>query len=66
MTGQEKALSISNNDREILSIEFTNKTKSIILSSVYRPSNSSLKEFKSSLKPIFDNIRRNNTTKISI
>ena len=65
MTGQEKALSISNNDREILSIEFTNKT-SIILSSVYRPSNSSLKEFKSSLKPIFDNIRRNNTTKISI
>ena len=36
------------------------KQKNIILSSVYRPPNSSLKEFKNSLKPIFDNIRRNN------
>ena len=36
------------------------KEKNIILSSVYRPPKSSLKEFKNSLKPIFDNIRRNN------
>ena len=30
-----------------------------MLSLVYRPPNSSLKEFKNSLKPVFDNIRRN-------
>ena len=52
--------SISKTDSEILSIEITNKTKNIIFSSVYRPPDSSLKEFKSSLKPIFDNICRNN------
>ena len=57
---ERKDLSISKNDSEILSIEITNKTKNIILSSVYRPPDSSLKEFKNSLKPIFDNIRRNN------
>ena len=32
--------------------------KNIILSSVYTPPDSSLKEFKNSLKSIFDNIRR--------
>ena len=52
-----KDLSISKNDSEILSIEITNKTKNIILSSVYRPPDS---KFKNPLKPIFDNIRRNN------
>ena len=57
---EKKDLTISKNDSEILSIEITNKTKNIILSSVYRPPDSSLKEFKNSLKPIFDNIRRNN------
>ena len=45
---------------EILSMEIINKTKYIILSLVYRPPDSSLKKFKNSLKPIFDNIRRNN------
>ena len=56
---ERKYLSISKNDSEIISIEITNKTKNIILSSVYRPPDSSLKEFKNSLKPIFDNISRN-------
>ena len=50
---------ISNNDSEIRSIEITNKTKNIVFSSVYRPPNSSLKEFKSSLKPNFDDIHKN-------
>ena len=57
---ERKDLSISKNDSEILSIKITNKTKNIILSSVYRQTDFKLKEFKSSLKPIFDNIRRNN------
>ena len=57
---ERKDLSISNNDSDILSIEITNDTKNIILSSVYRPPDSILKEFKSSLKPSFDNIHRNN------
>ena len=57
---ERKDLSISNNDSDILSIEITNETKNIILSSVYRPPDSTLKEFKSSLKPSFDNIHRNN------
>ena len=57
---ERKDLTISKNDSETLSIEITNKTRNIILSSVYRPLNSSLKrEFKNSLKPIFDNILRN-------
>ena len=56
---ERKDLTISKNDSETLSIEITNKTRNIILSSVYRPLNFSLKEFKNSLKPIFDNIRRN-------
>ena len=51
---ETKDLSISKNDNEILSIKITNKTKHIILSSVYRPSDSSLKEFM--LKPIKTNI----------
>ena len=55
-----KDLSISKSDSEILSIKITNKTKNIILSQVYRPPNSNLKEFRNSLKPIFDNIRTNN------
>ena len=55
---KRKDLSISKNGSEILSIEITNKAKIIFLSSVYWPSDSSLKEFKSSLKPIFDNVRR--------
>ena len=53
---ERKDFSISKNDNEILSTEITNK---IILSSVYRPPDTSLKEFKNSLKPIFDDIRRN-------
>ena len=57
---ERRELSNSKNDSEIRSNEITNKTKNIILSSVYGPPNSSLKELKSSLKPIFDNIRRNN------
>ena len=57
---ERKDLNISKNDSEILSIEITNKTKNIILGSVYRPLHSSLKGFKDSLKPNFDNIRRNN------
>ena len=57
---ERRELSNSKNDSEIRSNEITNKTKNIILSSVYEPPNSSLKELKSSLKPIFDNIRRNN------
>ena len=61
---ERKDLSISENDSEILSIEITNKTKIIILSSIYRPPDFSLEKFKNSLKPIFDNIHRNN--KISI
>ena len=56
---ERKDLSISINDSEILSIEITNKTKNINLSSVYRLPDSSLKESKNSLKPIFDNICRN-------
>ena len=44
---KRKDLSISNNDSEIPSIEVTNKTKNIILSSVYDTPNSGLKEFKS-------------------
>ena len=56
---ERKDLSISKNDNEVLSIEITNKTKNVILSSVYRPPDSSLRELKSSLKPIFDNYRRN-------
>ena len=55
---ERKDLTISKNDSETLSIEITNKTRNIILSSVYRPLNSGLKEFKNFLKPIFDNIRR--------
>ena len=47
-------------DGEILSIEITNQTKNIILSSVDSSPDSILKDFKSSLKLIFDNIRRNN------
>ena len=39
---ERKDLSISKNDSEILSIEITNKTKNIILSSVYMPADSSL------------------------
>ena len=57
---ERRESSNSKNDSEIRSNEITNKTKNIILSSVYEPPNSSLKELKSSLKPIFDNIRRNN------
>ena len=57
---ERKDLSISKNDSGILSIEITNKRKSIILRSVYRPPDSSQKECKNSLKAIFDNIRRNN------
>ena len=57
---ERKDLNISKNHSEIGSIEITNKTKNIILSSVYRPPASSLKELKSCLKPIFDNIRTNN------
>ena len=57
---ERKDLCASKNDNEILSIEITNKTKNIILRSVYRPPNSSLKEFNNYLKPIFDNIYRNN------
>ena len=57
---ERRGLINSKNDCEIRSNEITNKTKNIILSSVYGPLNSSLKELKSSLKPIFDNIRRNN------
>ena len=57
---ERRELSNSKNDSEIRSKEITNKTKNIILSSVYELPNSSLKELKSSLKPIFDNIRRNN------
>ena len=57
---ESKNLSISKTDSETLSIEITNKTKNIVLILVYRPPNSSLKEFKNFLKPIFDNIRRNN------
>ena len=56
---ERKDLTISKNDSETLSIEITNKTRNIILSSVYRPLNFSIKEFKNSLKPIFDSIRRN-------
>ena len=56
---ERKDSNISKNDNEILSIKITNKTKSIILSSVYWSPDSSLKEFKNSLKPIFDNIRIN-------
>ena len=37
---KKKDLTISKNDSEILSIEITNKTKNIILSSVYRPPDS--------------------------
>ena len=54
----------SKNDSEILSIEITDKTKNIILSSVYRPPDFSLKVLKNSLKPIFENIRKK--TRISI
>ena len=57
---ERKDLGISTYDSEILSIKITNKTKNIILSSVYRPPESSLKKFESFLKQIFDNIRRNN------
>ena len=39
---ERKDLSISKNDSEILSSEITNKTKNIILSSVYMPADSSL------------------------
>ena len=56
---ERKDSNISKNDNEILSIKITNKSKSIILSSVYWSPDSSLKEFKNSLKPIFDNIRIN-------
>ena len=51
---ERKDLSISKNDAEILSIEITNKTKNIILSSVFRPPDSRLNKFKNYLKPIFD------------
>ena len=57
---ETKELGVSKNDCEILSIEITNETKNIALNSVYKPPDSSLKEFKNSLKAIFDNIRRNN------
>ena len=43
-----------------ISIEIIDKTKNVILSSVYRPPDFSLNEFKNSLKPIFDNTCRNN------
>ena len=62
---ERKDLSISKNDSEILSIEITNQTKNI-LSSAYIPPDSSLKWFKSSLKPIFDNICRNNISLFSL
>ena len=44
----------------MLSIEIANKTKNIIFSSFYRLPDSTLKELKNYLKPIFDNIQRNN------
>ena len=53
-----KDLIISKNDSETLSIEITNKARNMVLSSVYGPLDSSLREFKNRLKPIFDNIRR--------
>ena len=59
-----KNLSISKNDSKILAIKITNKTKNIILSSVYRPPDSSPKEFQSSLKPIL--IKFVETTRISV
>lgn len=57
---KRKDFIISKNDGELLSIELINITKNITLSSVYRSPNSSLKQLKSSLNPIFDNICRNN------
>ena len=57
---ERKDLSISKSDSEILPIEITRKTKNILLSLAYRPTNLILKEFKSSLKPIFNYICRNN------
>ena len=57
---ERKDLSISKSDSEILPIKITSKTKSILLSLAYRPTDLILKEFKSSLKPIFNNICRNN------
>ena len=47
--------SIDFKESEIFSIKITNKTR---ISSVYRSSDTSLKEFKNPLKLIFDNIRR--------
>ena len=57
---ERKDLRISKNDSGILSIEITKKTKNIILCSVSTAPDSSLKEFKSSLNPNFNNIRINN------
>ena len=57
---ERKELRISKNDSKMLSIEIANKTKNIIFSSFYRPPDSTLKELKNYLKPIFDNIQRNN------
>ena len=57
---ERKDLSISNNESEVLSIEIINTTKNVVLSSVYRPPDSSIKEFKTSLKPIFDDIQKSN------
>ena len=52
---ERKDSSFSNNDSILKLIKQKN-----ILSSVHRPHNSSLTEFKRSFKPIFDNICRNN------
>lgn len=52
---ERKDSSFSNNDSILKLIKQKN-----ILSSVHRPHNSSLIEFKRSFKPIFDNICRNN------
>ena len=57
---KRKDLNISKNDSETISIEIFNKIKNISLSSVCRPPDFCLKEFKSSLKPIFENIHRKN------
>ena len=50
---KRKDLSISNNDSEILSTKITNKTKKIILNSVYTPPDYSLKKFKKLFKTNF-------------
>ena len=50
---ERRDLSISKNGSEILSIEIANKTKNIILSSVYRLPNSSLKKIQKLFKTNF-------------